>query len=871
MLHFRVGSSVSGGSVTLPTSSRGSLLQRRRFAPEQLRKGGEEVTARPHALQLLTPNNDGAAGTPKHQSWGASGAEPLSARTRTAGGVECCHGGLSSSDREEEQWIKESDRGEVFLKKLEQWIKGIRLTMIPKYTYLEDGGSSSKNYSNFCPNQNKIEAHTASYTLNSNYVNMQTKTPAWTYDYNSKEAEQGDLEDCYDISLSQGNGMSFTEMLLSVEAPSTSQSYLQRNFNGMGEGMGSEICKFPVYAPRYSYYNWQFDDNENQNNDPVHNEQHIPEENNSFDKETHNNKDGEEAAMEMPEGVEQLTQEDTIPARKIMAILTYLRGGKPKNVPYNKKYVSNVMTAIRLEDITNDMMKVLSYFRQRQEEDPRFYYNFDLGEGNKVKCIFWSDGFSRHMYDLYGDCLSFDTTFKINKYNLPFAPFVGVTGHGHNCLFSCATINNEQASTFEWLFEEFLICMGGKHPATIITDQDAAMARAINEVFKQSCHINCFFHIKRKSEEKCGGSFSNMWENRKKFVPVYFKHNFLPFIHSTARSEGTNAIFKDNVGSTYSVISFLGEYQKISENIEELEREQDSVTRITEPDYWVRSEIELQAGRMYEVYKTPMLQLQDFRSRKYLVSVNLQAQEFASICCKFEKDGIICAHILRVLIHLNLSELPEKYYISRWSPKDRKYMRDKQSIPIDLTTSNKHLRYCVLSRKFCNISSEGAVTERKYLFLLDEIKRIEDRLDEMTQEDETAEFQKRGKGKQPCATSEQQKTSEQQHKDGFRDNLQDPDVVPSKGRPETSKRQRTFVEELMSKNQITCSHCGSHQHNIATCTMRHIPKSFFEKSVKTSNKKTAGKADGENTTKKQTQKRNQAKSTGNMKKTSSKS
>jgi hypothetical protein len=454
--------------------------------------------------------------------------------------------------------------------------------------------------------------------------------------------------------------------------------------------------------------------------------------------------------------------------------------------------------------------------------------------------------------------------------------------------------------------------MGGKHPATIITDQDVAMAKAINEVFKQTCHRNCFFHIKRKSEEKCGGSFSKipnlhadfsdilrnsltiaefehlwpemisrynvghlkylkiMWENRKKFVPVYFKHNFLPFIHSTARIEGTNAIFKDNVGSTYSVISFLGEYQKISENIEELEREQDSVTRITEPDYWVRSEIELQAGRMYnrkifyrfqkqimfttklhvqevqkfvryEVYKTPMLQLQDFRSRKYLVSVNLQAEEFACICCKFEKDGIICAHILRVLIHLNLSELPEKYYISRWRPKDRKYIRDKQSIPIDLTTSNKHLKYCVLSRKFCNIASEGAVTERKYLFLLDEIKRIEDRLDEMTQEDETAEFQKRGKGKQPCATSEQQKTSEQQHKDGFPDNLQDPDVVPSKGRPETSKRQRTFVEELMSKNQITCSHCGSHQHNIATCTMRHIPKSFFEKSVKTSNKKTAGK------------------------------
>jgi hypothetical protein len=90
-----------------------------------------------------------------------------------------------------------------------------------------------------------------------------------------------------------------------------------------------------------------------------------------------------------------------------------------------------------------------------------------------------------------------------------------------------------------------------------------------------------------------------MWTNIHRFVLVYFKHKFLPFIHSTARSEGTNAIFKDNVGSTYSAMSFLGEYQKNSENIEEMEKEQDSVTRNTEPDYWVRSELELQAGRIY--------------------------------------------------------------------------------------------------------------------------------------------------------------------------------------------------------------------------------------------------------------------------------
>jgi hypothetical protein len=51
----------------------------------------------------------------------------------------------------------------------------------------------------------------------------------------------------------------------------------------------------------------------------------------------------------------------------------------------------------------------------------------------------------------------------------------------------------------------------------------------------------------------------------------------------------------------------------------------------------------------YEVYKTPMFQLEDFRARRYLVSVDIASQNFAFICCKFDKDGIVCAHILRVL------------------------------------------------------------------------------------------------------------------------------------------------------------------------------------------------------------------------------
>jgi hypothetical protein len=117
---------------------------------------------------------------------------------------------------------------------------------------------------------------------------------------------------------------------------------------------------------------------------------------------------------------------------------------------------------MRKESHLNDMMQSLQYFEKKKAEDPSFYCDFKHDKHNIVQDIFWCDGTSRRMYELYGDCVSFDTTFKKNRYNMPFAPFVGVTGHGDNCLFGCAILQNETAETFKWLFGGFFGLHGRK-------------------------------------------------------------------------------------------------------------------------------------------------------------------------------------------------------------------------------------------------------------------------------------------------------------------------------------------------------------------------------------------------------------------------
>lgn len=114
--------------------------------------------------------------------------------------------------------------------------------------------------------------------------------------------------------------------------------------------------------------------------------------------------------------------------------------------------------------------------------------------------------------------------------------------------------------------------------------------------------------------------FNKMWNNRKRFIPVYYKNDFYPFIQSTGRSEGTNARFKDNVGPTYSLVSFLREYQRIIDVIRNKEEIDDNQSKQKMPkELYYGYTIEQQAVELYNwnIYLKFMNQLRQTESYKY--------------------------------------------------------------------------------------------------------------------------------------------------------------------------------------------------------------------------------------------------------------
>jgi hypothetical protein len=123
--------------------------------------------------------------------------------------------------------------------------------------------------------------------------------------------------------------------------------------------------------------------------------------------------------------------------------------------------------------------------------------------------VFWADGICRKNYSLFGDVISFDTTYETNKYLRIFAPFTGLNHHSHCVTFGAAFLADETSDSFFWLFENFLEAMGGHKPNLILTDQDLGMKSAIEKVFDSSAHRFCMWHIMKKLSEKVGALKSN--------------------------------------------------------------------------------------------------------------------------------------------------------------------------------------------------------------------------------------------------------------------------------------------------------------------------------------------------------------------------
>lgn len=303
--------------------------------------------------------------------------------------------------------------------------------------------------------------------------------------------------------------------------------------------------------------------------------------------------------------------------------------------------VSSPKKGLQLVLDDEDLQLMLEHFMYMENENPNFFYAVDLDHEKRLRNVFWVDAKGRHDYKSFSDAVLFDTFYVRNKYKIPFVPIVGVNNHFQYILLGCALIGDETVSTFVWLMRSWLKAVVGQVPKVIFTDQDNFLNEAVADVFPDTRHCFCLWHVLNKVHQELGGvsnkhesfmakfnkciyrswtdeQFGKRWfkmvdrfeimenewvrslyEDRQKWVPTYLQKTFLAGMSTNERSESVASFFDKYISKEASFKEFIESYEAFLQDRYKMEAEAECETQNTQPGLRSFSSFEKQMSVIY--------------------------------------------------------------------------------------------------------------------------------------------------------------------------------------------------------------------------------------------------------------------------------
>ncbi|XP_044499855.1 protein FAR1-RELATED SEQUENCE 11-like [Mangifera indica] len=414
--------------------------------------------------------------------------------------------------------------------------------------------------------------------------------------------------------------------------------------------------------------------------------------------------------------------------RQMLRLMELEKGLKLGCLPFTEIDVRNLLQSFRNVNRDYDATDLILMCKKLKDEDHNFQYDFKIDGHNRLEHIAWTYASSVQLYEAFGDAVIFDTTHRLDCYDLLFGIWVGLDNHGMACFFGCVLLRDENIQSFTWALKTFLGFMKGKAPQTISTDQNIWLKEAVAIEMPATKHAICIWHIISKFSDlflTLPGSCYDDWkaeffrlynlefeedfekEWRKmvnkyglqKFKPItslyalrtswalpFLRHYF--FAGLLNMSEAINA-FTHRVLSAESQLDRFVErvaeivgFNDLAEPQQKMQRKQQNVCLRT------GSPIESHAASLLTPYAFGKLQEELVIAPQYaslLVDEGcfqvkhhaemdgdhkvmwIPGQDLMSCsCCQFEFSGILCRHILRVLSTNNCFQIPEQYLPIRW-------------------------------------------------------------------------------------------------------------------------------------------------------------------------------------------------------------
>nr|GMD22609.1 protein FAR1-RELATED SEQUENCE 5-like [Ipomoea batatas] len=159
------------------------------------------------------------------------------------------------------------------------------------------------------------------------------------------------------------------------------------------------------------------------------------------------------------------------------------------------------------------------------------------------------DGISRRNFACFGDVMSFDATYRTNKYKLLFVPFTGVDNHKRCITFGAGLIAQENTDSYEWLLTSFKTAMGAT-PRCAITDEDPAL-KTTNQNTQAENEVRSIANQLWNEFYNCMG-LENGWQEKMEEMLTtlqQLKKDFQNATHQPPRSHPREMVIESILGS----------------------------------------------------------------------------------------------------------------------------------------------------------------------------------------------------------------------------------------------------------------------------------------------------------------------------------
>jgi hypothetical protein len=109
-------------------------------------------------------------------------------------------------------------------------------------------------------------------------------------------------------------------------------------------------------------------------------------------------------------------------------------------------------------------------------------------------------------------------------------------------------------------------------------------------------------------------------------------------------------------------------------------------------------------------------------------------------CSKFDRDGMVCCHIMKVLTRLGIKQIPDHYILKRWTQKVVEYTEKISavaSVQPDFIargmplSSSKTLWFANLSTAFADLVGEGCLSKERYTIMQTHVGIMRSKIDEI--------------------------------------------------------------------------------------------------------------------------------------------